>query len=159
VFAYRDFWAIDSEGNTLAYAGSTWTLMNLETRKMAPIPKRMFELQEVDPGQKVPMPAQKLRLPETLDTIYTHHVGHYDLDWNGHVNNVVVARLLLQGVPSEVYLNQRLRSYKFHVKSEVMAEQTLTIGLKEQDGVYFHQLQNEEGKVLAVATSEWDDRT
>jgi len=158
VFAYRDFWALDAAGNTLAYASSTWTLMNLLTRKMTPIPKRMFELQEVVAGQNLPIPAQKLSPPETLEEAYVYKVGHYDLDWNGHVNNVVMTRLLLQGTSYEVYSRQQIVSFKYQVKAELLPEQEVTVSIGQKEGSYYHELKSVEGKVLAVGESVWSSR-
>jgi len=155
VFAYRDFWAIDSEGNTLAYAGSTWTLMNLLTRKISPIPRLMFELQEVDKGEKLPIPAQRLNLSKEFEMAYKYRIGHYDLDWNGHVNNVVMARLLLQGVPLDVHANKRLSSFRIHVKSEILPGQRLIIEQAKIEDAYHLQLKGEDDNVLAAAISEW----
>ena len=154
VFAYRDFWILDEKGETLACAASTWTLMNLKTRRMSSIPQRLIDMQEVEPGQNLPLPAQKLKLPGLRD-IYKHRVGHYDIDWNGHVNNVVTSRLLLQGIPNEVHQQKKLSSFTIHLKSEVLPNQELTIALGEEDGVYYHALKSADDTALVVASSVW----
>lgn len=157
VFAYRDFWAIDSKGNTLAYAGSSWTLMNLDTRKMSPIPKTMYDIQEVDPGQRLPVPGLRLSLSQELREAYTYQVGHYDLDWNGHVNNVSTARLLLQGVPTEVFNGGQLSTFRYQVKAEVLPNQQLSILIGKEGEEYHHQLVDNKGNVLAMAISTWKE--
>jgi len=154
VFAYRDFWILDENGDTLACAPSTWTLMNLDTRRLSPIPQRLVDMQEVQPGENLPLPAQKLKLPE-LEDIYQHRVGHYDTDWNGHVNNVVTSRLLLHGIPEDIHKNKTLKSFTIHLKSEVKPSQVLTIAMGEEDGVFYHALKSEDGVVLVIASSVW----
>lgn len=154
VFAYRDFWVLDEAGETLACAASTWTLMNLATRRLSSIPQRLVDMQEVQPGQNLPLPQQKLALPE-LTTVYKHKVGHYDIDWNGHVNNVVTSRLILQGIPEDIHRSKKLRQFTIHLKSEVLGGQELSIALGEKDGMYYHTLNSQDGTVLVMASSQW----
>jgi len=155
VFAYRDFWVLDMEGKTLATASTTWVLMHLENRKMMRLPEPMKQIQEVQSGQYLPIPDLRLPMLDSLDHSYTYRIGHYDLDWNHHVNNIITAKLMLQSVSKETYDNQTLQRYTFIVKSEILAGEEIDVRMSEVNGKYHHQLSHADGSMIAYAISEW----
>lgn len=154
-FAYRDFWALDADGNTLAHAVSTWTLMDLKARKMSPIPPRLSEVSDVSVGEILPIPERRIGLTDSFDQVYTYKVGHYDLDWNHHVNNIITSKLMLQAVPKAIYDTKVLSTFKFQVKSELLPGDEVSVCMALVDDQYHHQLVHLDGRVISTGISKW----
>lgn len=158
IFAYRDFWVIGEDGEVIAHAASTWTLMNLETRRVQRIPPEILSLETPSKDEKLPVPALKLQLPDQYNDAYGYQIKHYDLDWNEHVNNIVFTRLMIQGVPEEVLRKRNLISYTIHIKSECHLDEVVKIEVAQSENdIMDHQLLGGDGRVIAIAQSSWRD--
>lgn len=156
IFAYRDFWVIDEAGEVIATASSTWTLMNLETRKVQRIPPAILALDIPPPEEKLSIPALKLSVPDQYDDGYSYQIRHYDLDWNHHVNNIIFSKLMMQAVSQEVLGNKRVTSFTIHIKAECYMDEVVKIGLKEEgDSIVHHSLLGSDDRVVAIAQSKW----
>ena len=156
VFAYRDFWMTDKNGEVLAHASSTWTLMNTHTRKMQRIPKAMLSISSPVGNEKLPAPPAKILIPDRTDNEYSYVVRQFDLDWNNHVNNVALSKLILQGVPMDQGKQLALKTFTFHIKSECFYQEALRITFHKSDEVHFaHQITGTDDRLIAVAESQW----
>ena len=156
IFAYRDFWVYDEDENEIAHASSTWTLLDLVNRKVSRIPQRILDLGIPDVGHRLPKPPIKIPVPNQYNEAYTYKIRHYDLDWNHHVNNIVLSKLMLQAVSEVTYETKRLTKYSFQIKAECYQNEVVTIGLKPgEEGLFYHELQGNDGRIVAIGTTEW----
>lgn len=157
VFTYRDYKVYDTKGALLAQASSTWLLMDTIKRKMAPIPKYLFDYNLPDPASCLPKPRFKLPKLEQTDVKKQYEVNWYDLDFNGHLGNVKYVRWMLETMPDQVLENAELEqlqiAYKMesHWKDKVISETQ-----KLAENHYLHRLIREKDqRELATASSFW----
>lgn len=158
IFAYRDFWVFDSAGNVIATASSTWTLMNLETRKINRIPSEILALDLPDKEERLARP--DIRLPKSLEMkeSYSYRIRHYDLDWNHHVNNIVLSRLMLQAIDESCYESRQLKRFTIHIKSECFYNDDVLVYIeKVNDSNYNHEIRGKDGRIIAGAHSIWGE--
>jgi len=89
-FAFRDYYVFDSNGKVLASSASTWLMMNLQQRKVAPIPDFVMAIEKDCPAEENCLPRPKGRLSKfgEADQTASFRVDWHDLDFNEHLNNV-----------------------------------------------------------------------
>lgn len=155
IFAYRDFWVLDEEDNVLATASSTWTLMNLTERKINKIPDHILSLDTPQPVERLPLPQLKLEMSTSLAENYHYVIRHYDLDWNNHVNNIVLAKLMIQSAGKDLLNTRQMKKYTFHIKAECYLNDSLTILSSNEGNRCFHQISGSDYKPIAKSISEW----
>lgn len=156
IFAYRDFKAFDQKGDLIASAASTWTLMNMKDRKIARIPSFASELDLPAFESQLPKPETRLRISDDFVDTYQYQVRLYDLDWNNHVNNIVLFRLMLQGVDIEFFKGATISDFIFHIKSECFMDEKLTVSSLQVDNTtYHHKITGSDDRLIASAKSFW----
>ena len=157
VLAYRDYIVYDSEGQIIATAASTWTLMNLSTRKIQRIPQNLDDI--VFKGETLPLPESKLKLTQEVDQMYDYTVRMGDIDWNNHVNNIVLSKLMLQSAPVGHLQNLNISKFTFHIKSECLLGEEITITSASVDRTTHHQVKSKsDGRLIAMAICEWEEK-
>ena len=155
IFAYRDFRVFDEEGNELATAGSTWTLMNLNERRMGRIPEHILNLETLQPENCLTIPQTRLKMDSALKEKYTYTIRHFDLDWNNHVNNIVLAKLMIQSVDIELMSSRQIKKFTIHIKSECYLNDSLKVLMSIKGNQRFHQISDTKDKAIAMSISEW----
>lgn len=156
--AYRDYKMYDMEDRLLAYASSTWTLLNVVDRKMARIPTFLQSLM-VHPDESVldPPPSRLSKI-----SLITHtediKVRAYDIDWNGHVNNLSYVRYVLENVPKP-YRQRKLNRIDFHIKAEAFLDDEIRVeyGLTgDEDDRLLHRLSFvKDDRLIASVETYW----
>ena len=101
LWALREFQVTGSDGALLAFATSGWLLLKLGDRKPARPPAELAAIAASAPPrviadrfEEVPSPADSAPGP-------AFRVSRYDLDGNGHANNVAIVKWLLESLPAE----------------------------------------------------------
>ena len=155
ILAYRDFWIYSEQNEVLAYASSTWTLLNTDSRKLQRIPQEMLDLQLIGPESRLEAPSSKLIIPDDFSNGYSYQIRNYDLDWNMHVNNVVLSKLMLQALPIDFRKDQKLTSFDFHIKNECYLDEQIQIDLEQQEDSYYHKIIGSDKRVVAIGKSNW----
>ena len=115
-FAYRDYRAFDSKGDLLATASSTWTLLDLSTRRMAKTPQSLLDL--ILPTEILEKPARKIPKVEKISYNKEGQISYFDLDWNGHVNNINYVKYMLEVLEVDRLQNRDLLEFQFQIKAE-----------------------------------------
>jgi len=156
-FTYRDYKIYNQEDKLLAFASSTWLLMDTTVRKMTRIPQFILNLDIPPPEVCLPRPKNKLPKFEQVDLQKSFEVGWYDLDFNQHLNNVFYLKWMLETIPEHLLLQGQLENmdiiYKLECqwKEEVVCE-TQILGATQ----LLHRLvRKSDGKTLSLAKSEW----
>ncbi|MFC5626896.1 acyl-[acyl-carrier-protein] thioesterase [Algoriphagus winogradskyi] len=86
LFAFREFLITNPEGLVLAWAMSSWVLMNVVTKRIFR-PENALPAELFDPKEKPAWQPEKIRLKGELLKSEKLKVRHSDLDLNNHVNN------------------------------------------------------------------------
>jgi len=155
ILAYRDFIVYDNNDQLVATASSTWTLMNLDTRKIERIPKDIFKV--AYDGTPLIKPESKLHLSSDLHEVYNYSIKYGDLDWNGHVNNIVLTKLMVQASPIEFLQKKTLEKYKFHIKSECLLGESISVSIAQVSttDIHYQIVSLKDNRIIAMATSQW----
>jgi acyl-ACP thioesterase len=156
VFTYRDYEAVDDNGELVFSAASAWLLMNTETRRMSSIPDFIRQLESDIPAEKNCFARARLKIPalEQIDARKAFRVDWHDLDFNGHANNVNYVRWILETIDEKLATHQ-LKRLEMQFKSEAKWKDDLQ-GEAQQvaENTYLHQLCRAE-KAVAVAKTYW----
>ncbi|MCR4675896.1 MAG: hypothetical protein K5634_01540 [Sphaerochaetaceae bacterium] len=117
-FAPRAVLAFDSSGNPVFSAKSMWAVIDIETRmpqKMAEITQKIGPVDYVDGpfiecGKRVPKLDREVMEQSPRISLYPVNHKFYDTDINGHVNNIVYLRWMLESMDFD-YMKEHLPSY------------------------------------------------
>ena len=160
LFTYRDYKVLSEDEELLAASSSTWLLMDTQSRRMAPIPKFILNLEDKMPPPEDCLPRPETRLPRFEQAQYAKNfeVNWHDLDFNEHLNNTLYIQWLLEPLPKNILESGGLQQLDINYRAEchwqdrVRAEALLL----EEEGSFLHRLVNEaDGKELAVARTRW----
>ena len=158
-FFYRDLRLYDANNELIAQATSTWLLVNVKTRRLAPVPDFLKTLVEEINIEKERLPIAKGKIPKITEADFQSKVAvkWFSLDTNNHVNHIHYFRWILEELPTIVHEKQTVKSVDILMKSEATLGENLTIqAIDNQDDTYTHQILNEDGKVVAQAVSVFD---
>jgi acyl-ACP thioesterase len=158
-FTFRDYLVYDEEDILIATASSQWTMMHTGSRKMMKIPDSFGELiyQYDKPLSK---PEFRLKPGENLINSREIKTTYFHLDWNGHVNNVVMIRMILENLDDTIYYQKNLKSLKIQFKSEAVIAQVLCVHFEslDSDNIIRHTVTDKlTGKELVLAETLWEN--
>lgn len=149
IVAWRDFMLTDEAGVEFGRASSEWMLIDLSSRKLVPIPEKVFACANtVRPPVFGEEPFAKLRwtCQETVEPV-RFRARRGDIDLNGHVNNVHYISWLLEGAPEGV-----VQELDVVFKSETLAgEEVLTEAVETEPGVFVHRVSAPDGRDHVLA--------
>ncbi len=156
-FTYRDYYVYDEKGDLCANASSMWTLMDTNERKMVKIPVTFGSL-VYQTDIYLPKPSQKMRIPEEVENPFKIKVNYLHLDWNGHVNNVQLVKMIFESLGESAIKDRVLSTFTIQFKSEATLGQNLEVRsqlVTESEAI--HAIKNvETGKDIILANSSWD---
>lgn len=149
VVAYRDFEILAADGSRLGAATSEWMLIDLASRRLVPIPARVFSCVNTARGRILgASPFGKLH----WEGAAAANAGVFralrgDIDMNGHVNNVHYVAWLLEGVPTG-----RCVDLDLVFKTETLAgDEVHAACAPTGDGTYLHRLFAGDGRDHVLA--------
>lgn len=158
-FTFRDFKVFDEAGDMIAYSPSTWLLMDIAERRMSRIPDFILALEPQMPTEAESLPRVRIKLP-AFETPVTHReytVGWFDLDFNGHLNNVFYAQWMLDALPDEVLSGLSLDEIVICYKQEAHWKDVVVSEVQPLGGSsYLHRLVRSDGKELAQGLTRFN---
>lgn len=156
-FTYRDYKIFNQQDELLAYASSTWLLMDTVKRRMSRIPDFILAMEMPKEEDCLPRPKNKLPKFEHVDLQKDFTVGWYDLDFNQHLNNVFYLQWILETVPDNLLLNGQLASMDIIYKLESKWKEELICETQMvNEGHLLHRLvRKSDGKQLSLAETKW----
>lgn len=104
LYTYRDYEISDEFGNIIAIASSKWTLIDTETKKLAPITADIIA--SYSPVERSVFNTEIPKIKETTITpsnIFDYTILRRDLDTNQHVNNLNYIDFAIEALPNNVY--------------------------------------------------------
>lgn len=158
-FFYRDLRLYNADNQLIAQAASTWLLVDVNKRKLSPVPdflKEQVKEINVELG-RLPIAKGKIKSIKEADFQSTVAVKWFSLDTNNHVNQTHYFRWILEGLPNIVHQTQKVKSVDIIMKSEATLDDILTVqAIDNQDDSYTHQIINEDGKIVVQAVSTFE---
>ncbi|GAB4338875.1 MAG: thioesterase [Calditrichia bacterium] len=159
LFALRDFELRDQEENLVVRATSSWLLLNLETRRPAPLQTNLPHL--IETGQRaLPDDFQPLPTIEKPEIELPFRVRMADLDLNNHVNHTVYIQWALESVPQEMLRRGRVTELEVAYRAEAFYGDTVLSRCQMvSDGKapeFHHQLVKENGRELCRLVTRWE---
>lgn len=109
--------------NTLAWALSKWSVLNLSTRKPAPIPTGIAQHMEPTNWDNAPWPTLggavvSAQLRQQMELVYQHQVRYSDLDINRHVNSAIWLAKGIDALPLERLEERSVSTLDIHFVNE-----------------------------------------
>ncbi|HJB22626.1 MAG TPA: acyl-ACP thioesterase [Candidatus Jeotgalibaca pullicola] len=161
-FTYRIFRALDLEENLLVEVFTTFSIMDLETRKMIRIDKEIVAPYKADEIRTLIRQPKIVSVCEETKSEKPFRVRYLDIDANKHVNNAKYFDWVINTVEMEFLLAHQIKSINIKYEKEVEFGTMISssISTKEQeDGTILtaHQIIN--GTTIAcVANIIWEKR-
>ena len=151
----------DSYGDALARATSSWSTLDLATRRPVPVNDRLPSYPLL-PQRAINDNFRTLPRLANADCKLSFRVRMADLDINRHVNNAVYAGWGMETVPREIAEQYLLAELEIGFRAEVFYGDTIIARsgrMEPGKGVGFvHQLVNaNEGRELSRLRTSWRD--
>ncbi len=137
--AFRDYEA-RANGQLVCAGQGMWALISLETRRSTPPPPDLHRaLHDNPPPVQTAVPRAR-RLPEAdpLPVTTAPEVGYHDLDFNGHLNNVVAASWLLDAIYKVSTGSLHLDAVRLSYHQELLRGERATVGALQTGAGAFH---------------------
>lgn len=152
-FGYRNLMMQDENGAYVAVANSVWLYMDME--KMVPDRVEQEQVDAYTFEEKFPMeyPPTKIKIPDVAaEKGRPIVIGSYQIDTNGHVNNVEYLRMACEAIGKEPKIHAFRAEYK---KSAMLGDTVYPMIYKEKtkDTV---TLCTEAGKIYATIEMQWE---
>ena len=140
---YRNFLMRTKEGETLAYANSIWTLMDIRAARPVKANADMlagYVLEEKYPMEYAP---RKITVPADGQAMESFTVKPHHLDTNHHVNNGQYVRMAMDFAPENFKVRQLRAEYKsqavlgdevYPVLATGEKGELYTVSLNKEDG-------------------------
>ena len=157
-FTFRDYLMTDSNGGLIASIASMWALMHTETRKIIRIPEHLDAM--VHTGNTV------LGKPDFTPEFQDYpcepvfkKVNYLHLDWNGHVNNVQLLKMLLACLDEAFVTQNKLIRLQVQYKYEALIGMELKLCNHLAENTIQHIITDTAtGKIIVIAQSAWVNR-
>ncbi len=99
LWAFREFRVERPDGEVLARGSSAWLILKIASKRPIRPPEFVERAAVGMPPREMASPTEEIDLPEGLEPGPSFRAGRYDLDVNGHANNVAILRWLLEALP------------------------------------------------------------
>lgn len=149
-FAFRDYLVFNEKKKLVATASSTWTLINTDTRKLSKIPSKILEIGTPKDLEFLSHADKIIDTPEDWEFVDTRKVRPYDLDWNSHINNIVLVRYLLEPYKTILIEDQQIKKLLLHFKNEIEINREVEVLVAKKDASLYAMLKSKgESKIVA----------
>jgi acyl-ACP thioesterase len=145
-FAYRDYLIFDSDKKLVVGASSTWTLLHTDTRRLMKIPEKILEIGTPKDTRFLTPPEKSILLPDDYKLTETRKVRPYDLDWNNHVNNIVLIRFIMETLKNRGIEDDQVTRILVHFKNELNLGESVNIMQSRSDNTFYAMLEERESK-------------
>lgn len=148
---YRDYKGVASNA-AFVVGQSLWVLIDLNSRRSTPFPpdlkKKLVTMQQ--PLQSEIERVRRFGSKTPLKIVDQRKVRAHDCDFNGHLNNVVTARWMLDAVYEHTpSFSADLSSLKLSYHQEALLKEELNIGLERKEDSVSVELRKFDGVLIA----------
>lgn len=128
----RNFVVRNSAGETIGYATSEWTIINLATRRPVNITADTTIAGVVNP-ETVPV-ALPSKLPEAGGEASRNlTVSYSDIDYNGHTNSMQYLQWMLDSCPVEMLYERKIARLEIIYMKEVLYGEPVSVHFEEME--------------------------
>ena len=153
--AVRQFRFLDSKGAVLGTANSIFLMMDEARKRPVRLPKVVLELAYAEQSDPEEFEIPRLKPPENPTLKRLLEVCWKDLDANDHANNVSYVEWGLEALPLEMNRDQHLAQFDIEFLAEAFYGDQISSEVELGDDVCVHQLKNQAGALLSIATTRW----
>ncbi|MEM6769243.1 MAG: acyl-ACP thioesterase domain-containing protein [Bacteroidota bacterium] len=155
---FRDFHLIDEHGTPLAAATSQWLLLDVNSRRLRPIPDHIATLSKslAPAAAHLDPPTGKIPPPAAPNLSVTARVAYYQLDFNKHLTNPVFPELMLEPLGADFLSQQRPTLVDIDFRAEAYYGENLTAYAQKSATGFQHGLYRGDD-LLATMTTEWSE--
>ena len=153
LMCYRDYWLETTEGVRIASMRGAWVMMDLKARKVVPVVKDLVEKVGAPFSTHVER-FKRLSKIDRVDQERAYPVRYFDIDSNGHVNNVHYFEWMEDSLGAEFLANHELASMKIKYAKELPVDATPSAQVQIEDLTTRHQVVTD-GVVNAEAEMTW----
>ena len=161
LWSLREFEVTDPQGAGLARATTGWLLFRLADRKPSRPPRELAALEASLPPRLIDDRFEEVAAPSSSAAGPVFRVGRYDLDANGHANNVAIVRWLLESLPSGPGLARPSLRTRIELRGECFEGDVLNAHVERAGAATLHSLVRESDArevARAETTLPGDDR-
>jgi medium-chain acyl-[acyl-carrier-protein] hydrolase len=159
LFAFRDFYLMDSSGRQLGAAVSAWLVIDMGKRRPVRIEPFIARLNPIIGAHAIPFDLEKLPALSGETEQARYPVRFRDLDVNQHVNNVSYIEWVLESLPRRRYEQGALTTLEINFLGEAVAGDTVTAFYRPLEGGgtgFLHRITRaSDGQELARARTRW----
>jgi acyl-ACP thioesterase len=157
-YATRDFKIADAEGGSIAFASSSWLVVDLIDRKICRLDEYFNEEDFKSINWAVGRKAGRVRPFKDADEETEVTARYSDLDINGHMNNVKYLELILDMFQTDFRMSYDIHEIEMNFLKETTEGDVLGNMLKcvEKEKEYLHCLFNKDSqKPSFTARTTW----
>ncbi len=154
-FAFRDFELLDSKGNPLVLATTSWAVFDLEKRRIIKTPADF--IRDFSPPRPPCLEFSRTKISPLEHPDYSEEIflRESDLDLNTHVNHSFLGEWSLSCLPREIKQSCRLKELDIIYRSECTMEQGSVIS----QGVAAESLDKSEDKLFYLHSLKTPDHS
>ena len=154
-FCYRNFWLHSRTGKLLVKLQSVFSLMNLQTRKIAPITAEIVAAYQAEATTKLKR-LTKIEQCLGCELEKTYQVRYFDLDTNAHVNNARYFDWLMDALEMEFLTHYEPKAISIKFEKEVSYGDQVTshVTIADNKQQTYHEITNQ-GIRCAEAMITW----
>ena len=116
------------------------------------IQHKILEIGAPADTQFLPQTKKRISFTSALDKVDERRIRPYDLDWNHHVNNIVLLRFMTEALKQKQIEDDQISKILIHFKNELVLDQTVEVMQSNDSGEYFTRLlKKERQKEIAVS--------
>lgn len=156
IFTFRDYYVYDQSNQVIAQASSTWVLMNTETRQADRTPESILSIDL--PEEHLPRPNFRIPRFQTPSSKTHFKIGFHDLDFNGHLNNVLYLKWMLECLPKSFLEKATLKKLQIQYKLEAYYGDSIRSEFQQIEANQYlvRIIRESDEKELAIALTYWN---
>lgn len=154
-FASRNFEIFSENRELLGTAQGLYFLIDLSLRKPIKISDEIFRAFGTTEKTTCLKNLKIAPLP-LLESTESFKVKFYDIDTNGHVNNGVYAKWILESLPKNYLLNKELLKLEIIFENEVLLGETIKVEKHLDNNITTHTIYKENGTIAALGRITWN---
>lgn len=146
------FYTVEQDGECVLEGRQEWAVLDTKTGK--PIRTEHIYPDAFSPLPVEVLPAPFARLRDTLtegDLVHRLHVSPSDIDFGGHVNNIVYLRMLTDSFSTAEYRTLAPREVEVQYLSPCFEGEELAVLRKRTDEGYALSIRKKDGKTAFLA--------
>jgi acyl-ACP thioesterase len=160
-YVYRKFEMYDEKENLIAFAYSTWTIVDVESKKLCRITKDLTKAYGFTTKDRFSEKISFNNIPKLSEGDYetTFKIRYMDIDNNLHVNNTKYLAWAIETVPYEIVTGCDLSHIDIVYRKEVKYGQSVKIITKiyefEDKTELVHMVNNHDNDLLCQLKTIW----